>query len=308
MTAAGDRVVTVFGGTGFLGHRVARQLRRHGFAVRIAARHPEHARAWFDAADPDVDLRAVDIHDEPSVAAALDGADGVVNATSLYVERGRATFQSVHVEAAGRVARLAQRAGVQRLVQLSGVGADPASRSLYIRKRGEGEDAVRQAFADALIVRPTVMFGADDAFLTTILGLPRRLPVYPLFGTGATRLQPVSVEDVAEAIARALQQPQMRAITCECGGPRLYSYKGLLRALAREAGVKPILMPLPFAAWHAIAWLAALLPAPPVTRSQVELMRIDTVPSPASPGLADLGIAPRPIEPEAAAILSRRAA
>ncbi|TGU13187.1 complex I NDUFA9 subunit family protein, partial [bacterium M00.F.Ca.ET.156.01.1.1] len=125
-----------------------------------------------------------DIHDERAIAHALAGAYGVVNAVSLYVEQGRETFHSVHVESARRVAAEAHRAGVERFAHVSGIGSDVASPSLYIRKRGEGEQAVRAAFADAIIIRPAVMFGPDDAFLTTILKLLRRLPIYPMFGRG----------------------------------------------------------------------------------------------------------------------------
>ena len=230
------------------------------------------------------------------VADVLAGAYAAVNAVSLYVERGQETFHSVHVEAAERVAVQAHRVGVERLAHVSGLGADAASPSLYIRKRGEGELAVKAAFTDAILIRPAVMFGPDDAFVTTMLALLRRLPIYPMFGHGRTRLQPAYVEDVAEAIARALQRPQTHAITFECGGPRVYSYEELLRALAREADLKRILIPLPFAAWRALAWTAELLPNPPVTRNQVELMQVDNVCSPGVPGFAELGISPYSVE------------
>ena len=140
------------------------------------------------------------------------------------------------------------------------------------------------------------MFGPDDAFLTTILKLLRWLPIYPMFGRGLTRLQPAFVEDVAEAVARALQGTETHAFTYECGGPRVYSYEELLRAVAHEASLKPMLIPIPFAAWHALAWFAEMLPSPPVTRNQVELMQVDNVSSPAMPGFGQLGIAPHSVE------------
>lgn len=290
------RVVTVFGGTGFLGRRVVRHLRRHGFSVRVASRHPDRSLELFGSDDPQVLSVAADIHDERGVAAALAGVHGTVNAVSLYVERGHETFDAVHVQAAARLADQARAAGVERLVQVSGIGADTASASRYIRKRGEGEAAVRAAFPDATILRPAVMFAPDDAFLTTVLGLLRRLPLYPMFGRGRTRLQPAYVEDVAEAITRALDRPHARAVTFECGGPRVYSYEEFLRAVAREAGLAPILVPFPFAGWHALARIAAPLPSPPITRNQVELMQIDTVSSPGVPGFAELDIAPCSVE------------
>jgi NADH dehydrogenase len=211
-----------------------------------------------------------------------------VNAVSLYAEHGRQTFHSVHVESAQRVAIQAQRAGVERLIHVSGMGADPRSQSLYIRKRGEGELAVRAAFADALLIRPAVMFGLDDALLTTVTTLLKRLPLF--------RCQPAYVEDVAEAVAIALQPTLARPITFECGGPHVYSYEELLRVVAYEADIRPILIPIPFAARHALAWIAESLPSPPITRNQVDLMQIDNVSSPQMPGFADLGISPHSIE------------
>src|ERR1700704_6068285 len=225
-----DRTVTVFGGTGFLGRRVVRHLRKRDFSVRIASRHPDRCHRLFGLDDPQLQSVEANIQDERSVADALAGAYGVVNAVSLYVEHGEETFHSVHVESALRIAAQARRAGVERFVHISGIGADAASQSRYIRKRGEGELVVRAAFRDAIVIRPAVMFGPDDAFLTTMLALLRRLPIYPMFGRGRTRLQPAYVEDVAEAIARALQRTQTHAITFECGGPRVYSYEELLRA------------------------------------------------------------------------------
>lgn len=296
MAAMNHRIVTVFGGTGFLGRRVVRRLRDGGFSIRIASRHPERGKALFGSDDPQLQSIEANIHDEQSIADALAGVSAVVNAVSLYVERGQETFHSVHVEAAQRVAAQARRAGVERLAHVSGIGSDAASPSRYIRKRGEGELAVRAAFGDATLIRPAVMFGPDDAFLTVILKLLRRLPIYPMFGRGVTRLQPAYVDDVAEAVAKALQGTETQAITYEFGGPRVYAYKELLRAVAREAGLRPMLIPMPFAAWHALAWISEMLPGPLVTRNQVELMQIDNVSSPEMPGFGELGISPHSIE------------
>jgi uncharacterized protein YbjT (DUF2867 family) len=290
------RVVTVFGGTGFLGRRVVGHLRKHGFFVRIVSRHRDRSRELFGPDSSQFQSVEADIHDSQAVAEALAGAHGVVNAVSLYVERKGETFHSVHVQAAGRLAARAQQDRVERLVQVSGVGADATSPSLYIRKRGEGEMSVRAAFPNAVIVRPAVMFGPNDAFLATILALCHKLPVFPMFGRGLTRLQPVYVSDVAEAIARVLAGPEKRAITFECGGPDIYSYEDLLRAVAREAGLEVRLVPMPFAVWHALALVAQMLPNPPVTRNQIELMQVDNVASPDMPGFAELGILPRPLE------------
>lgn len=290
------RIVTVFGGTGFLGRRIVRRLQAREFSVRIASRHPDRGRELFGDDDPRLQSLGADVHDDRSVADAVAGAHGAVNAVSLYVEHGRDTFQSVHVEGARRVAALARRAGVERFVQVSGIGADAASASPYIRSRGAGELAVRAAHPDAIIVRPAVMFAPDDAFLTVIVALLRRLPAYPLFGRGRTRLQPAFVDDVAAAIVRAVQRAEPRPATFELGGPRVYTYEELLRAVAAAAGLRPALVAVPVPAWQALARLAEMLPNPPLTRNQVDLMRIDTVVSPGMPGFGDLSIAPQSVE------------
>ena len=291
--------VTVFGGTGFVGRRIVRQLSDSGATVRVASRHPARA------AGTNVEQIVADAHDERSVEAAVADTDGVVNAISLYVEHGGDTFHSVHVEAAARIARAARRARTKRFVHLSGIGADPASPSPYIRNRGEGEAAVQAAFPGVVVIRPAVMFGANDAFLTTILGLLRTLPTYPLFGDGRTRLQPVYVGDVAAATAQVLRQTQRPYPLYELAGPRVYSYEELLRTIAGTAGLRPLLVRMPFAFWGAVAGLAEFLPRPPLTRNQVELMQIDTTASNSRPGFGQLGISPRSLEEELKAMLKQ---
>jgi uncharacterized protein YbjT (DUF2867 family) len=288
-----DRIVTVFGGTGFLGSRVVRHLLSQRLSVRIASRHPD--RTPSPSAGITLDSIFADVNDEQSVAAAVAGAYGVVNAVSLYVERGTETFHAVHVDAAERLARQAYRAGVERLAHVSGIGADAASGSLYIRNRGEGELAAQAAFANAIIIRPAVMFGQDDAFLNTLVKLLKRLPAYPMFGRGLTRLQPAYVEDVAAAIARAVQPAATQPVTYELGGPCVYTYEELLKVVAHRLRRKPVLFSVPFV-WHALARIAEVLPGAPLSRNQVELMEVDNVASEGMPGFGALGIAPQPIE------------
>ena len=297
LTDRGMSCATVFGGTGFVGRRVVRHLRESGTRVRIVSRHPRLGE------DDGIEQIAADAHDERSVEAAVAGADGVVNAISLYVEHGRDTFHSVHVETAAKIARTARRAGIRRFVHVSGISADTASPSPYIRSRGEGEAAVQTAFPGAVIVRPAVMFASDDAFLTTILRLLRSLPAYPIFGDGRTMLQPVYVDDVAAAIAQILRQSQKPYPVYELAGPRVYSYEELLRTIARIAGLRPVLIRMPFAFWGALAGVAEMLPRPPLTRNQVELMQIDTTASESLPGFRALRISPRSLEDELEAIL-----
>jgi uncharacterized protein YbjT (DUF2867 family) len=294
--------VTVFGGTGFLGRHVVQHLLEADYPVRVASRHPERAAALF----PDVHLgfesTHADIDDDGSVAAAVAGVIGVVNAVSLYMESGLQTFHSVHVTGAARVAGLAREAGVERLVHVSGIGSDANSASPYIRSRGEGEGAVHEAFPTAMLVRPSVMFGRGDAFVSPLATMLRRLPAFPLFGSGRTRLQPAHVEDVAEAIARAMQNSDCQ-ICYELGGPRVYTYRSLLEVIAQSLGTKPLLVPVPFDLWRMFAVAAEIFPHPPITRNQVELMQIDNVVSLDSPGFAELQISPRSLEYALPAIL-----
>jgi uncharacterized protein YbjT (DUF2867 family) len=179
--AGGQKTVTVFGGTGFLGRRIVQHLLARGFLVRAASRHPESVPPLFRTELPNLTALGADIHREDTVTAAISGATAVVNAVSLYVERGGDTFYSVHVDAAGHLAHLCREAEVERYVHISGIGADPSSSSAYIRARGQGEAAVRERFPNAILIRPAVMFGPDDAFLTTLIQLLKKLPIYPRY-------------------------------------------------------------------------------------------------------------------------------
>lgn len=240
------RITTLFGGTGFLGRHVAACLSRAGATVRVGVRNPERA-GRFPVPGPGAVLpTCADVRDEAAVATAVAGADAVINAVGLYLEHGAATFQAVHVEGAGRIARAAAAAGVPRLVHISGIGADALSPSAYVRARAAGEATVRAAFADATILRPSVLFGPGDTFFNTLAGLARVSPVLPLFGRGATRLQPVYVGDVAQAAVRALADAEAPGRTYELGGPKTYSYRDLLALVLARTGRRRLLLPLPY--------------------------------------------------------------
>jgi uncharacterized protein YbjT (DUF2867 family) len=284
--------VTVFGGTGFLGRRIVRHLLDADLTVRIASRHPDKAHSLFSREFSGMESMHADVNDESSVTRAVSDSWAVVNAVSLYVERGKCTFRSVHVGAARRTAMLARQTGAETLVHISGLGADAGSASTYIRSRGEGEAAVLDAFPSAKLVRPAVMFGPGDAFLTPLLAMLRRLPAFPMFGTGATRLQPVYVEDVAEAVVRMLRAPAAPQLY-ELAGPSVYTYQELLRTIGASAGARPLLVPFPFRLWHLIGYMAEALPSPPLTRNQVELMGQDNIPEPDAPGFQALQISPQ---------------
>ena len=300
--------IVVFGGGGFLGRRLVDRLTAEGMIVRVAVRHPDHAR--FDLRSMDFDRVTVipaDVCDRASVAAALAGADAAVNAVSTYVEKGGVTFQAVHVRGAENVAREAAAAGVARLVLVSGIGADLDSRSPYIRARGSGELVVRQAFPGATIVRPGAMFGPGDALFGTLADLARLLPILPLIGGGYTRLQPVFVEDVAEAIASILGDPETVGRTYELAGPRVYTLRELVSMTLYLMGKWRLLIPVPFAVAEAQARLFELLPNPPLTTGQVDLLKADNVASGSLPGFQELKIQPKPVEQVVSTYIGPRA-
>lgn len=281
--------VTVFGGTGFLGRAIVARLLEGNATVRIAARQPGRVR--IAAPGERLELRRADVRDAASVAEAVAGARSVVNAVGLYRENRREKFDAVHVKGAGTVAAQASRAGVRTLVHVSGIGADAASPSAYVRARAEGEVAAAGAFGGTVIVRPSVLFGPGDAFLNAIDTITHIIPVFPLFGKGSTRLQPVYVGDVADGIARLLDhQPDARLF--EFGGPEVLGYRAVVEALLRYRRRRRLLLPVPYALWSAQARLMRLLPHPPITEDQVILMRGDNVVGKEVATLADLGVHP----------------
>jgi uncharacterized protein YbjT (DUF2867 family) len=289
--------VVVFGGTGFLGRRLVQRLAAEGATVRVAVRNADLARSALGAAGLNqVTVFRADVRDQTSVAAAMAGADAVVNAVSAYVEKGDVTFEAVHVQGAEMVAREAGRLGVARLVLISGLGANPQSPSPYIRSRGRGELVVQQAFPDATIIRPSAMFGPGDALFGTLADLARLLPVLPLIGGGRTRLQPVYVEDVAEAVARILADSGTIGRTYELAGPWVYTLRELVSFTLRVIGKRRLLMPVPFAVAEIQARLFEFLPNPPLTTGQVDLLKADSVASGTVPGLRELAILPKAVE------------
>ena len=292
-----DRLVTVFGGSGFLGRRIVEQLAADGALVRIAVRRTERAASLTRLGGPgQITAVHADVWDEATVAPALAGVEAVVNTVGHYVERGDASFEAIHGQGARHVAAAANAAGVARLVHISGIGADPASDSPYVRARAIGERLVREAFPVATILRPSVMFGPDHDFLSRLAGLARVMPALPLFGAGDVRLQPAYVNDVAAAVAKALATPAAAGQLYELGGPRVYSYKALVQLVLDQTGRKRLLLPVPYFAWNALAALMAPLPGRPISRDQVKLMQKDNVVSPGALTFADLDITPTALE------------
>lgn len=284
-----EQLVTVVGGSGFLGRHIVGALTDAGYRVRVAARHPE--RADFSRLRTPPETMAADVRDAPSLSKALRGADAAVNAVSLYAEQGDLDFESIHVRGAERLARCARDSGIRSLVQISGIGVDEDSPSAYIRARANGEHAVRRIFPEAITLRPSVLFGPGDDFLTT-LDQVSRLPLIPLFGRGDTLLQPVHAMDVAAAVRQALACTQTRGEIYELGGAETRSYREILQALLAFRHRRRLLVPFPFPLWHLLAGAMAVLPNPPLTRDQVFLMQHDNRVSPEYPGFPELGHRP----------------
>ena len=287
-------LVTVFGGSGFLGRHTVRALARAGWRIKVATRHPN--RAFFLrplGAVGQIDFVKCDVSDAASVAQALTGSQAVVNLAGILFQSGQ-TFEDVQADGAANIAQAAAAAGVGALVHVSAIGADAESDSAYAATKAEGERAVREAFPQAVILRPSIIFGPEDGFFNKFAAMARFLPALPLIGGGRTRFQPVFVGDVAQAIVTGLSRQDGR--TYELGGPGTYSFKELLQLILRETGRRRALIPMPFALASVKAAFLQLLPKPLLTIDQVRLLKKDNVVSPTAPGLADLGITPTSVE------------
>lgn len=291
------RVATVIGGSGFIGRHFVKRLAKTGTVIRVAGRHP--SRSTFLRVMGSVGQIvpiAVNLEDDASVAAAVHGADLVVNLAGILHESGRSTFAAVQAEAPGRIGRAAREAGATRLVHVSAIGADAASASHYARSKAEGEQALSQAFPEATILRPSVVFGPEDQFFNRFARMAMAAPVLPLIGGGGTRFQPVYVGDVADAIMAAIRDPASRGRTYELGGPRVYTLREVMELVLDVTHRHRRMVNLPWSVAEFQARLLGLLPNPPLTSDQVELLKHDNVVSPDRPGLADLGISPTAAE------------
>lgn len=288
-------IVTVFGGSGFLGRHVVRALCRQGWRVRVAVRRPHLAGDVKLAGDVgQVQIVQANVRNRASVKRALENATAVVNLVGILAERGAQNFQGTQALGASNIAQLAAEAGITNFVQVSAIGADAGSKSNYARTKAEAEAAVRSAIPSAVILRPSIMFGPEDGFFTRFAVMARFTPVLPLIG-GSTKFQPVYVADVALAIANALK-PGAAGRTFELGGPRTYTMKELLQYITREIDRPRMLLPIPVSVMAPIGYIVGALSklnpffGPPITGDQVQLLKLDNVVSPGAGTLADLGV------------------
>ena len=292
-----QRPATVFGGSGFLGRGIVQSLADDGHPVRVAVRHPDRASFLQRlGGSKQIEIVGADVSDESTVARAVEGAASVINTVGHYIEKRGATFNRIHGEGARNVASQAKQAGVERLIHISGLGADPGSDSPYVRSRGIGEGLVREAFEDVTILRPSAIFGPGDALLNKLDALARSSPIIPLFGDGRTRMQPVFVGNVAEACAKVLADPSTAGRIYELGGPEVYAYADLVLLTLECLNRRRTVVPVPFPVWDLLATVMAWLPDPPLTRDQVRLLKQDNVVAEEALALEDLGIRPVAVE------------
>ncbi len=301
-------LVTVFGGSGFIGRYAARTLVEAGWRVRIAVRRPHLAGDVRLAGSPGwVDIVQANVRHKASVAAALDGADAAVNLVGILFEKGRQNFESAQREGAINVAEACAAAGISRLVHVSAIGADPDAEADYARTKGEAEAAIRDVVPTATILRPSIVFGPEDDFFNRFAGLASHpvttiAPFLPAIGGGKTKVQPIYAGDVADAIAAAVSRDDTAGQTYELGGPATYTFNEIYAFIGKTIARKRYGLPLPFfiakplgltfgALWRYVPPLSlGLFGGPPITGNQVEMLKDDNVVADGAKTAADLGV------------------
>jgi len=289
--------IAVLGGSGFIGRYVVKRLAERGEVLAVGGRHAADAKFLrLKGEVGQVGLVNIAIDSEAVLPEFLAGKDALINCVGILREHGAQTFDLVHHTAPARLARLAREAGVARLIHISAIGADPRSTSAYARSKAAGEQAVRDAFPTATILRPSIVFGPEDDFFNRFAAMARLSPFVPLIGGGETRFQPVYVGDVADAVIRALDDPAAAGRTYELGGPKIYTFRQLMEVMLTETKRKRWFIDLPFGLAALQARLMAVLPNPPLTVDQVEMLKRDNVVSSGALTLQTLGIEPTAVE------------
>jgi len=297
-----SKLVTIYGGSGFVGRYIAQRMAKRGWRVRVAVRRPNEAlfvKPYGSVGQ--VEPVLCNIRDDTSVAAVLQGADAVVNCVGILAREGKNTFEAVQAEGAERVARLAAANGVTRMVHISAIGADPEAASDYARTKAQGEAGILQHMPQAVILRPSIIFGPEDQFFNRFAAMTRLGPVLPVVGA-QTRFQPVYVDDVAQAAERGVIGAAAPGVY-ELGGPDIRSFRALMEHMLDEIRRKRVILNIPFWAANLMGlgfevanWLSLGLVPAQITRDQVKNLRHDNVVSDGAMTLADLGIKPTALE------------
>ena len=298
------KLAVVFGGSGFVGRNIVRELAQRGWRVRVAVRRPHHAQFLKPmGAVGQIQLSQANLRRPASVAKALEGADAVVNCVGILFQTGAQKFNTVQSAGAGHLAVLAKEAGITEFVHVSAIGADEKSDSDYARTKAEAEAAVMTAIPTARILRPSIVFGPEDAFFNRFAQMATVSPALPLIGGGKTRFQPVYVDNVSDAVCAALESPATAGKTFELGGPGIYSFRELLELMLAEIGRRRILVPLPFSLAPIVGFMgeaAGMLPFvdPMITRDQIKLLKTDNVVDTSGNvgTMSDLGVTPTSVE------------
>lgn len=313
------RMVTVFGGSGFVGRHVVRALAKDGWRIRVATRRPDlafHLQPLGRVGQ--INAVQANVRFPASIAAAVRGADAVVNAVGIPVEKGRQTFEATHVFGLRALAKATREAGISNVVHISGIGVDTESDSAYVRSRAQGDAALRDSIPGAVIMQPSVIFGPEDQFFNRFAAIARMSPVLPMFGGGDNKLQPVFVGDVAKAVAKALGGEAKAGANYELGGPQTPTMREIMQFICSTTGRKRLLVPIPngighyFALGTEIASTLSLGIFPSmlvVTRDQIKVIGLDNVVSAAAKQegrtLQGLGIEPDTFESIVPAYLGR---
>jgi NADH dehydrogenase len=290
--------IAVMGGSGFIGRYIVKRLAERGEVLTVGGRHAADAKFLKLKGDVgQVGLVNIAIDDHEDVLRAfVEGKDALINCAGILYERGTQKFDVLHHSAPAKLARLAREAGVERLVHISAIGADPRSSSAYGRSKAAGEQAVMDAFPTATILRPSIVFGPEDDFFNRFAAMAVMSPFMPLIGGGETRFQPVYVGDVASAAVRVLDDPATAGRTYELGGPRVYTFRQLMELMLGEIKRRRRFIDVPFGLASLQARFLSLLPKPPLTPDQVEMLRRDNVVVAGALDLRTLGIEPTALE------------
>ncbi|MEE8438059.1 MAG: complex I NDUFA9 subunit family protein [Micropepsaceae bacterium] len=288
-----EKLITIFGGSGFVGRHIVRELAKAGWRIRVAVRHPHTAYFLRPMGRVgQIQIVKADILKEATIAQAVDGAEIVVNLVGTLKR-----FNQIHVDAAACIAKNAKTRGASRLVHFSVIGADNTAPARYYRSKAEGESKVSEIFPEATIIRPSIIFGPEDYFFNRFAALIRLVPLgFPLFGRGATRFQPVFVGDIARGTTAALNRAETQGQTFEFAGPEIMTLRQVIEFILRETRRSRTLITVPMAPTKLLGAVMQIFPNAPLTLDQARMLETDTVLSGAKPGLRDLGINPTAVE------------